>query len=207
MKKWYVTLIASVAVLTVTAMLWAGRPLSSTALAASGSIRMPMVMNWRIAGAEARLRLVAPSATYSTRYVDFPARVGTVVAQIPEVGAVLKPRAHITLIASNGVAPRYRPPKFSPAYFTDTGIYYQATPDGCGGTNCSSTISVEAWPDTNAKPDVLGVSEIDNCAFAWDQLGDTSTDFQGNWYAQTVISIPDNGCFGNDSWRLSFSKN
>lgn len=206
-KKRHMTFIAGMAVLGVTAIIWAGRPQGPTALAAARPGRMPNLVNSQLAAAKAKLKPIAPSVTYSTRYVDFPAPAGTVVTQIPAVGAVLEPGAHITLIESNGMAPRHRPKKMSPAFFTGTGVYYGSATDGCGGqSSCSTLIGVQAWVSTDPQPDVLGVIQRSTCADSWVQRGDVSAVFQGSWYAQSELSIVNN-CSQNGTWRIFFSKN
>lgn len=210
MKKRYMTLIVGVAALGVAAALWVGSPPGPAALAAAGSVRMPMIVNSRVAAAEARLRPIFPSATYSTRYVNFPAPAETVVAQIPGVGAILRPEAHITLIVSNGLARRHHPPKSSPAYYTGAGVYYASAFDSCNGSSarCTSEITVSAWADTDKKPNILRLIEKGTCIGWWYQTGDLTVDIQGFWYVETLVTIPanQNGCGGKESWRIAFSR-
>src|SRR5215472_1403964 len=96
-----------VAVLAVIAAFIIGRQSEPKALAANAAAaQMPTLLGSPLASAKARLGSMSPPPKYTTRIIDYAAPTGTIVAQIPAPGSPVPQGALVTLVASDGVAPR-----------------------------------------------------------------------------------------------------
>jgi hypothetical protein len=89
--------------------------------------------------------------------------------------------------------------------YTNTKTYSQSEPDHLLGQSGDALLTTVAWPDTDPRgaPQLISLVELDGCA-AWYQNDSLALIQDGNWVLETIAVVTDNGCGGDDNWRLTW---